>query len=45
MNGKKTIQELTTISNAKNKQFAKTKKRLFTLVPKLPVKMKLKLIY
>ena len=42
MNGKKTIQELTTISNAKNKQFAKTKKRLFTLVPKLPVKNEIK---
>lgn len=42
MNGKKTIQELTTISNAKNKQFAKTKKRLLTLVPKLPVKNEIK---
>jgi hypothetical protein len=42
MNGKKTIQELTAISTAKDKQFAKTKKRLLTLVPKLPVKNEIK---
>ena len=42
MNGKKNIQELTTISTAKDKQFAKTKKRLLTLVPKLPVKNEIK---
>ena len=37
INGKKTIQEITAISTAKDKQFAKTKKRLLTLVPKLKV--------
>jgi len=42
INGKKTIQELTTISTAKDKQFAKTKNRLLTLVPKLPVKNEIK---
>jgi hypothetical protein len=42
MNGKKTIEELTTISSAKNKQFAKTKKRLAILVPKLPFKSDMK---
>ena len=42
INGKKTIQEITAISTAKDKQFAKTKKRLLTLVPKLPVKNEIK---
>jgi hypothetical protein len=42
MNGKKTIQQITTISSAKNKQFAKTKKRIAILIPKLPMKKELK---
>jgi hypothetical protein len=42
MNGKSDIEKITTISSAKNKQFDKTKKRLLTLVPKLPVKNEIK---
>ena len=42
MNGKSDIQKITTISTAKDKQFAKTKKRLLALVPKLPFKNEMK---
>jgi hypothetical protein len=42
MNGKSDIQKITTISSAKDKQFAKTKKRLLALVPKLPFKNEMK---
>jgi hypothetical protein len=42
MNGKSDIQTITTISTAKDKQFAKTKKRLLALVPKLPFKNEMK---
>jgi len=42
INGKKTIQQITTISSAKDKQFAKTKKRIAILIPKLPMKKELK---
>jgi hypothetical protein len=42
MNGKSDIQKIITISTAKDKQFAKTKKRLLALVPKLPFKNEMK---
>lgn len=42
INGKKTIQQITTISSAKDKQFAKTKKRIAILIPKLPMKKEIK---
>jgi hypothetical protein len=42
INGKKTIQQITTISSAKDKQFAKTKKRIAILIPKLPMKKEMK---
>jgi hypothetical protein len=42
INGKKTIQQITTISSAKDKQFAKTKKRMTILIPKLPVKKEMR---
>jgi hypothetical protein len=42
MDGKNTIQKITTISSAKDKQFAKTKKRVATLLSKLPVKKEVK---
>lgn len=42
VNGKSDIQKITTISTAKDKQFAKTKKRLLALVPKLPFKNEMK---
>ena len=42
INGKKTIQQITTISSAKDKQFAKTKKRIALLIPKLPMKKEMK---
>jgi chromosome segregation ATPase len=42
MDGKNTIQKITTISSAKDKQFAKTKKRVATLLSKLPVKREVK---
>src|SRR5210317_204990 len=42
MNGKNTIQKITTISSAKDKQFAKTKKRMAVLLPKLPIKKEMK---
>lgn len=42
INGKKTIQQITTISSAKDKQFAKTKKRIALLIPKLPIKKEMK---
>jgi len=42
MDGKNTIQKITTISSAKDKQFAKTKKRVATLLSKLPVKKEIK---
>ena len=42
MDGKNTIQKITTISSAKDKQFAKTKKRVTTLLSKLPVKKEVK---
>ena len=42
INGKKTIQQITTISSAKDKQFAKTKKRIAILIQKLPMKKEMK---
>jgi hypothetical protein len=42
MDGKNTIQKITTISSAKDKQFAKTKKRMAVLLPKLPIKKEMK---
>ena len=42
MDGKNTIQKITTISSAKDKQFAKTKKRVAALLSKLPVKKEVK---
>lgn len=42
MDGKNTIQKITTISSAKDKQFAKTKKRMETLLPKIPLKKEMK---
>ena len=42
MDGKNTIEKITTISSAKDKQFAKTKKRMATLLSKLPVKKEVK---
>jgi hypothetical protein len=42
MDGKNTIQKITTISSAKDKQFSKTKKRVATLLSKLPVKKEVK---
>ena len=42
MDGKNTIQKITTVSSAKDKQFAKTKKRVATLLSKLPVKKEVK---
>ena len=42
MDGKNTIQKITTISSAKDKQFAKTKKRMETLLPKIPLKKEVK---
>lgn len=42
MDGKNTIEKITTISSAKDKQFAKTKKRVATLLSKLPVKKEVK---
>jgi hypothetical protein len=42
MDGKNTIQKITTISSAKDKQFAKTKKRMETLLPKMPLKKEVK---
>ena len=42
MDGKNTIEKITTISSAKDKQFAKTKKRMAILLPKLPVKKEVK---
>ena len=42
MDGKNTIQKITTISSAKDKQFAKTKKRMEILLPKIPLKKETK---